>query len=103
MAGIDFEASYFGNDNVRFTNSAGRNIVGREVWRLENAYEHFADSPLTGTVLPLAQLAMPLENGQVFIMDIHFGDGIVERQFYRVSGYIWQNMPSAQGFTPRYN
>jgi len=92
---IEFEASYFGNDGAIF-----RNIVGREFWRLENAYDYFQDSPLTGDVLPFDNFPMHVEVGQVFIMDIHFDDGTVHRQFYRASGHYWNNSPATQEFIP---
>lgn len=92
---IDFEASYFGNDGARFGN-----IVGREFWRLENAYEYFRDSPSAEYVLPFDNFPMHVEVGQVFVLDIHFDDNTIRRQFYRASGYYWNNSPSTQGFTP---
>ena len=93
--GVDFEASYFGNDGARFSN-----IVGREFWRLENAYEYFSDNPLTGNVLPFDNFPMLVEVGQVFVLDLHFDDDTVLRQFFRASGHIWNNRLSTQEFTP---
>jgi len=92
---IDFEASYFGNDGARFGN-----VIGREFWRLENAYEHFRDSPSTGNILPFEDFPIHVEIGQVFIVDIHFNDGTVVRKFFRASGYYWDDLPSTQEFTP---
>jgi hypothetical protein len=98
--GTEFKVSYFGNDGVRFVNGLGQQIVGREFWRLEDAYEHFKDSHLTGIVLPFDNYPMPIEVGQVFVMDIHFADNTVERQFFRASGHYWNNRPSTQEFIP---
>lgn len=95
VAGIEFEASYFGIDDTAF-----RDIVGREFWRLENAYTYFYDRPLTGGVLPFTNFPTRVEIGQVFVMDIHRVDGTVDRMFFRTSGYYWQNIPSAQEFIP---
>ncbi|MCL2198615.1 MAG: hypothetical protein FWB80_06805 [Defluviitaleaceae bacterium] len=98
--GVDFQASYFGNDGIRFRNMMGRNITGREFWRLENAYEHFSDIPAVQNVLPHDQFPMNVEVGQVFVIDIHFDDGVVEREFYRASGFIWNDIPATQQFYP---
>ncbi|MCL2363932.1 MAG: hypothetical protein FWC71_04635 [Defluviitaleaceae bacterium] len=95
VAGIDFEASYFGLDDTAFGN-----ITGREFWRLENAYDAFYDRPLTGDVLPFRNIPTRVQIGQVFIMDVHRTDGSVTRMHFRASGYIWQNMQSLQEFIP---
>jgi len=95
VGGIDFEASYFGNDGARFNN-----ITGREFWRLENAYEYFRGSRLTGSVLPFDNFPIKVEIGQVFVIDIHFADGTVTRGYYRASGLYWNGRPSTQAFTP---
>jgi len=100
VGGIDFEASYFGIDRHSFTTGDGREIIGREFWRLENAYEYFRDNPLTGNVLPFHNFPMYVEVGQVFIMDIHLADGTVDRGYYRASGHYWNNLRSTQEFTP---
>jgi len=100
VAGIDFEASCFGIDDTVFRNAGGRRIVGREFWRLENAYEHFKDKPLNNDVLPFNNYPMHIEVGQVFIMDIHFDDGTVERNFFRSSGLYWHDLPTTEGFLP---
>jgi len=93
--GIDFEATYYGNDNLWNVN-----FHGRQFWRLENAYEYFRDSPLTGNVLPFSNFPMLVEVGQVFIVDIHLHDGTVLRQFYRASGYYFGVRPTTQEFLP---
>ncbi|MCL1882687.1 MAG: hypothetical protein FWF81_02910 [Defluviitaleaceae bacterium] len=95
VSGIEFEASYFGIDDTAFSN-----VIGREFWRLENAYAYFHDSPLTGEALPFMNFPTRVEIGQVFIMDVHRVDGTVDRMYFRVSGYYWRNMPSAQEFIP---
>lgn len=100
VGNVYFEASYFGIDGHRFTAGDGREIVGREFWRLENAYEYFRDSQLTGDVLPFSNFPMFVEVGQVFIMDIHMADGMVNRMFFRASGHYWNNQRSTQEFVP---
>ena len=90
--GIDFEASFFGNDGVTFTNYRGQDVIGREFWRLENAYEHFSNKPLTGDVLPFNNFPMYVEVGQVFIVDIVFDDGTANRTLRRSSGMYWNGL-----------
>jgi len=100
VAGIDFEAAYFGRDNASFTIADGRTLAGREFWRLENAYDYFRDNPLTGNVMPFDNFPMSIETGQVFVADIHFTDGTTVRQFFRASGHYWNNRPTTQEFIP---
>jgi len=96
IGGIEFEALFYGRCNLMF-----RNVVGREFWRLENAYEYFSHSPATGTVFPFDNFPMQVEIGQVYIVDIHFDDGTVTRGFYRSSeSFYWEGRPSTQGFRP---
>ena len=100
VGGIDFDASFFGKDDTHFTTFDGHEIVGREFWRLENAYTYFAHSPLGEDVLPFINIPTPVEIGQVFVMDVHLSDGAVTRGYYRASGALWQNMPVTQEFFP---
>lgn len=95
VGGIDFEASYFGNDGMRFSD-----IIGREFWRLEGAYEYFRDSEPNGDVLPFSNFPVRVEIGQVFIVDIHRVGGIVERSYFRASGEYWNGLKTTTGFTP---
>jgi len=93
IGGTDFEAAYFGNDGARFNN-----VIGREFWRLENAYEYFQDNELNGNVLPFDNFPMVVEVGQVYVVDVHFEDGTVMRMFYRASGNYWDNRPTTEEF-----
>jgi hypothetical protein len=95
VGGIDFEASYFGKDDAAF-----RNIVGREFWRLENAYEFFSDNPTTGDVLPFNNFPMVVELGQVFVLDVHLDSGTVRRMYLRSSGNYWNDLPATEEFLP---
>jgi len=96
----DFSAPFFGRRYINFTTADGRLILWREFWRLEEAYPHFADSPLTGNVLPFTNFPFVAEVGQVFVVDYGYSDGTTERQYLRASGEYWQNMPVAQEFLP---
>jgi len=92
---VDYEASYFGTETLPFID-----IVSRSFWRLENAYEYFYDSPLTGNGLPFNNFPIHVEVGQVFVVDTHFEDGTVIREFYRADGHYWNDLPSTQEFIP---
>jgi hypothetical protein len=92
---VPFEASYFGIDETP------RNQISKlEFWRLENAYDHFRGNPPGEWFLPFDNFPMEIEIGQAFIVDIHWADGSVERQFYRSDGDYWDNRPSTVQFFP---
>ncbi|MBU3810326.1 MAG: hypothetical protein H9893_01535 [Candidatus Niameybacter stercoravium] len=96
VAGKDYEAAYFGEQDLSGFN---KDDTYREFWRLENAYEDFKNSPKTQEVLPYNNYPMLIETGQVFVIDYAKTDGSVIRKYYRSDGYIWNNMPSTQAFT----
>jgi hypothetical protein len=100
IGGRDFEASYFGIDDHAFRAGDGRIIIGREYWRVENAYEYFANHPTTGDVLPFMNFIMYIEVGQVFVVDFHYDDGSVRRTYKRSSGMIWNGLPTTEEFIP---
>lgn len=89
----EYDASYFGKDLTSF-----RDIVYREYWRLENAYEDFKDRDKTGDVLPYDNYPMLIEIGQIFAVDIGKTDGSIKRSYYRSDGYIWNGVPSTEEF-----
>lgn len=92
----EFSAIFFGrNDRPAGT------VVDRKFWLIEDAYEHFRESSLTGQVLPYDNIPMDVKTGQVFVVDFHYADGSVERLYFRASGgYYWQFRPSVPEFTP---
>lgn len=93
--GKDYEASYFGKQSMT---EFSKEYVTREFWRLENAYEDFKDRPKTGEVLPYNNYPILIEKGQVFLIDYKRLDGSVIRKYYRSDGYVWEGMPSTEGF-----
>ncbi|MCL2169372.1 MAG: hypothetical protein FWB74_05030 [Defluviitaleaceae bacterium] len=99
LGDMEFEATFFGASTTRFSTGLGT-IVKREFWRVEEAYEHFANSPTTGSVLPFDNFIMPVETGQVFIIVFHVDGGSYHRFYYRTSGMIWDDRPAAQEFIP---
>lgn len=93
--GKDYNASYFGKQDL----TGFKDYAYREFWRLENAYEYFKDKKKTGEVLPYNNYPMLIETGQVFVIDYTKTDDSVERFYYRSDGYIWNGLPSTEGFT----
>lgn len=73
-----------------------KDYASREFWRLENAYEDFRNNPKTGDVLPYNEYPMPVEDGQVFVIDYTKTDGSYFRTYYRSDGLIWEDMPSTE-------
>ena len=90
--GKDYEASYFGRQDI----SSWAKAKKREFWRLENAYEDFKDKQTTGDVLPYNNYPMAIEEGQAFVIDYTERDDSVRRYYYISDGTVWQDMPSTR-------
>lgn len=95
VGGKDYKALYFGNEDIRTFSDT---YISRDFWRLEAAYEDFKNQPTTGDVLPYNNYPMPVEEGQVFVIDYTKRDGSVKRMYYRSDGHLWQGLPSTQEF-----
>lgn len=91
--GIDYEASYFGTQDL----TGFKNYAYREYWRLEGAYEDFRDNP-TIDVLPYTNYPMVLEAEQVFVIDYTMVSGEVFRKYYRSEGNSWDGKPTTEEF-----
>lgn len=91
----DYEASYFGNQDL----AGFKGYAYREYWRLENSYEDFKEKKKTGDVLPYNNYLMQIETGQVFVIDYIKTDNSIERKYYRSDGHIWNGLPSTEEFT----
>lgn len=93
----EYEASYFGRQNLadRFPE-----LVCREFWRLEDAYDDLKDCPALNNVLPCDNYPMPVAAGQVFVIDITKTDGTLLRQYYRADGDTWQGRPTTLQIEP---
>ena len=83
VAGKTYEASYFG---VVDLSAVAPEFRYQEFWRLENAYADFEQSEKTGHALPYRNFPMPLEQGQVLVVDYVKADGSTIRQYYRTDG-----------------
>jgi AraC-like DNA-binding protein len=95
VSGKEYEASYFGEQDVTHLNLA---FVKRRFWRLENAYDDFKDKQGANDVLPYNNYPMNIETEQVFVIDYTKRDGSVERCYYFSDGTIWHDMPSTRRF-----
>jgi len=96
ISGIDYEASYFGEQDL----TGFRDFVSRRFWRLENAYYDFRDKTTTGDWLPFDNYPMLIEIGQVFVIDYTMTDGSVSRVFFRSDGNYWHGLPATDEFIP---
>lgn len=95
VAGKDYEASYFGEQDLTgFTTD----YKYREFWRLENAYNDFKDMAKMQEMLPYNNYPMLIEKGQVFVIDYTKTDNSIERKYYRSDGSIWNDLPSTEAF-----
>lgn len=91
--GKEYEASYFGEQDLRHLNWPS---TKREFWRLEDAYNDFKGCQCTSDVLPYNNYPMNIELEQVFVIDYTKKDGSVERTYYISNGDVWQDMPSTR-------
>lgn len=94
LMGKTYEASYFGKHNMDFTNE----YKYREFWRLENAYNDFKNCILTMNGLPETNYPIAIEENQVFMVDYTKSNNTVERVYYRVDGFVWDDMLSSEQF-----
>lgn len=92
--GIDYEASYFGTQDL----TGFKDYAYREYWRLEGAYDVFKNSPTTDDVLPYTNYPTILESEQVFVIDYTMINGDIIRKYYRSDGNTWNGFPTTVEF-----
>ena len=97
VAGKAYQASCFGEEDI---SGWSGDCQSRAFWRLEGAYEDFKDCPSTDEVLPYNNYPMPVEAGQVFVLDYTRKDGTVTRFYYRSDGEVWNGMDCTTEFIP---
>ncbi|MDR0858560.1 MAG: hypothetical protein LBN97_05990, partial [Oscillospiraceae bacterium] len=93
--GKDYTGVYIGVSDI--SGLGGKN-ASREFWLLENAYEDVKDIPKRGDMLPYNNFPVQVELGQVFALRYHYTDDTTLIVYMRSSGFIWQNMTSAEEF-----
>ena len=91
----EYEAAYFGEMDLSWFS---QELQYREFWRLENAYDDFKDNATTGNVLPYDNYPMEVQTGQIFVIDYHWTDGSVVREYHRADGSTWQGSPATVQF-----
>lgn len=94
VGGKAYRALYFGQQDI----SEFEGYAYRDFWRLENAYDDFKRKPKVGDMLPYDNYPMPVERGQVFIVDMTKTDGTVLRLYYRSDGAAYRKRLTTEGF-----
>lgn len=75
--------------------------LARVFWRLEEGTpEDFKDARIIGTVLPYDNFPVPVEDGQVFVVDYITFTGGTARYYFRADGTIWQGEAVTAAFWP---
>lgn len=95
IGGKTYQALYYGKQDL---SEIFPQYQCREFWRLENAYNDFKDSALTGEYLPYHNYIMLVEEQQVFVIDYTSADGSVERQYFRSDGNSWEGTATTERF-----
>ncbi len=94
--GKEYEVAYFGGEDILGVSPL---YIHREFWRLVGAYDDFKDSLESGNFLPYGDYPMPVETGQVFILDYTKPDGSVFRMYFRSDeGVLQKGEPATVGF-----
>jgi len=87
--GKEYDASYFGEEDLSPWINDDYNYIKREFWRLENAYDDIKNNKQTkqtNNVHAYRRYPMNIELGQAFVIDYTKKDGFVERQYYLADG-----------------
>ena len=92
----EYEASYFGMVNLSKTFPE---LKTRKFWRLENTGRDFDKVTLTGDKLPYNNYPMPVEEGQVFVIEYESKDGGLRTEYYKADGSEFDGLPSTANFT----
>lgn len=95
----EYEAAYFGKEDLSGDFSSVSLYTHREFWRLEGAYDDFKNHLTSGSILPYDNFPMPVEAGQVFVVDLTTPDGSAFRMYYRSDAdVLWNGKPVVVGF-----
>lgn len=94
--GKTYDASYFGKQDLSTLSDL---YISREFWRLEEAYDDFADKHKTGQVLPYSNYPTLVKERQVFVIDYTAKDGSFSRKYFRSDeGFLWNGLKSTVEF-----
>lgn len=92
--GKKYKASYFGKQDMEWS----EDYDYREFWRIEDAYGNFKNNQITTQVLPYNNFPIPVNTGEVFIIDYTKKDGSVERRYNRSDGTFWNDLATTVEF-----
>lgn len=98
IAQKEYTASFFGEVDLSGDRYLSKTYQSRRFWRLENAYDDFKDNPAVNNVLPYDNYPMPIENGQILVIEYILKDGTIRTEYHRSGGYKFQNRPATQQF-----
>ena len=87
MNGKDYQAFYFGKVDI----NGFKDLQYRKVWRLKDAYDDFKDHPVKNNVLPYGNYPMPVEVGNIYILEYGKTDGTIIKECHRADGHVWNN------------
>ena len=88
--GKKYLAVYYGQQDI----SRWGECTYRDFWRLENAYDDFKNARLFGDNLPANNYVMPVEVGQVYVIDYYQKDGRAFREVMRCDGNLFDGQLS---------
>lgn len=81
-----YTATYYGERDTSQWGTFGQTFSSMKVWRLENAYDDFKNCDLSNSNLTENCYMMPIEAGQVFVVDLTLSSGGIQRQYMRCDG-----------------
>lgn len=93
--GKEYRALYYGAQDI---SAWAAPYMSRAFWQIEDAYADFSGMPTNGNVLPYDNYPMPVEAGDVFVIDYTLADGSVDRQYYRHDGGTWNGKATTVQF-----
>ena len=95
VAGKEYTASYFGEVDL---SKLTQLYQSRRFWRLENAYDDFKDNPSINNVLIYGDYPMPIEIGQILLIEYSLKNGRVKTEYHRANGKLDNNQPVTEQF-----
>lgn len=89
--GKNYTATYFGQRDISLWDEPWYEKYSyQDFWRIENAYEDFKDYKRFGGNYPGIMYPMPVEAGQVYVIDYTLKSGGTERRLMRCDGDIYE-------------
>ena len=97
IGGKDYEASYFSEQDMSYWSKPYNK---REYWRLEGVeISDFPNASPTENILPCSNFPpIDIRSGQIFAIDYHRKDGVVQRLYYLADGTVWNDMAATREY-----